>query len=176
VGILHPLELEPEARQRWCQHATDYDVVPPFAQLERPVVVVKPEQVPAVFWNDVKGIELNGMTFKGRAERLGWSRGSVCDAGGIPYYLKRFPSAGVDVFVEVEGMYVGIDLESEVTLGVVFFVKHGSVRIGGYEYDEPSNADDPRLVRFGEVPPIAFSEAMGDLGKIAAKSAAQDSE
>lgn len=176
VGILHPLELEPEARQRWCQHAMDYDLEPPFAQLERPVVAVKAEQVLAVFWNDVKGIELNGMTFKGRAERLGWSRGSVCDAGAIQYYLKRFPSAGVDVFVEVEGMFVGIDMESEITLGVVFFVKHGSVRIGSYEYDEPSEGNDPRLVRLGEVPAIAFSEAMGDLGKIAAKSAAQDAE
>ena len=96
AGIVHPLELAPEARQAWLKHLADYDVVPPFAQLERPVVTVKPEQASTKFGVEVAGTELNAMTFKGRAERLGWTRGSVCDAGGINFYLKRFPAAGVD--------------------------------------------------------------------------------
>jgi hypothetical protein len=176
VGIVHPLELTPETRQTWLKHLADYDVVPPFAQLERPVVTVKPEQAATRFGDEIAGTELNAMTFKGRAERLGWTRGSVCDAGGINFYLKSFPTAGVDVFVETEGMYVGIDMYSDITLGKVFFVKHGSVQIGSYVYDEPDTTDDPRLVSYADVPAIAFSEAMGDLAKIAAKSAAQAAE
>jgi len=38
-----------------------------------------------------------------------------------------------------------------------------------YTYDEPRDEQDARLVPFGAVPPIAFSEAMGDLARIAGK-------
>jgi hypothetical protein len=176
AGIVHPLELAPEARQGWLKHLADYDVVPPFAQFERSVVTAKPEQAHTVYGSEVAETDINAMTFKGRAERLGWARGSVCDAGSIGHYVKTFPGAGVDVFVETEGMYVGIDMYTDIKLGKVFFVKHGTVQIGSYVYDEPGDPKDPRLVRYGEVPPIAFSEAMGDLVKIAGKSEAQPTE
>jgi hypothetical protein len=154
----------------WVKHLADYDVEPPFAQLERPVVLVEPTDATRLMGDRFSGTSLNGMTFKGRAERLGWTRGSVCDAGGINFYLKTFPSAGVDVFVGTDGMFVGMDMESEVTLGKVFFVRHGSVAIGSYTYDEPADEADPRLVAFGAVPVIAYSEALGDLGKISGKA------
>ena len=170
IGIVHPLELTPETRQAWLKHLADYDVVPPFAQLERSVVMVKLAQQATKFGSDIAETELNAMTFKGRAERLGWARGSVCDAGCINYYTKSFPTAGVEVFVETEGMYVGIDMYSNIKLGKVFFVKHASVQIGSYVYDEPGDTNDPRLVSYGDVPAIAFSEAMGDLTKISGKS------
>ncbi len=176
VGVVHPLELPVEARQGWLKHLADYDVIPPFAQLERSVVTAKPEQAKTKFGNEVAETELNAMTFKGRAERLGWTRGSVCDAGCINYYVKTFPGAGVDVFVETEGMYVGIDMYSDIKLGTNFFVKHGSVQIGSYIYDEPSDANDPRLISYGEVPAIAFSESMADLNRISAKSTPQLTE
>ena len=170
------LSLTHGVRQTWLEHLADYDVVPPFAQLERPVVTVKPEHRATRFGNELAGTDLNAMTFKGRAERLGWARGSVCDAGCINFYLKSFPAAGVDVFVETEGMYVGIDMYSNIKLGKVFFVRHASVQIASYVYDEPGDANDSRLVSYGEVPAIAFSEAMGDLAKISGKSEEQKSE
>jgi hypothetical protein len=167
VGVAHPLELTPEIRQGWLRHLADYDIIPPFAQLERPVVMAQPEQKAILFGDEIAGTELNALTFKGRAERLGWSRGSVCDAGCVNYYVKSFPNSGVDVFIGLEGMYVGIDMYSSIRLRYLFFVKHGSVQIGSYVYDEPTDAGDQRLVSYGAVPPIAFSEAMGDLTRIA---------
>jgi hypothetical protein len=94
----------------------------------------------------------------------------------ISYYLKTFPAADVDVFVETDGMYVGIDMYTDIKLGKVFFVKHGSVHVGSYEYNEPNEASDARLVQYSGVPAIAFSEAMGDLMKISGKSSGQQSE
>ena len=172
AGIVHPLELTPAARQAWLKHLADYNVTPPFGQMERPVTTVKAEQRRLKYGMHIAGTNINAMTFKGRAERLGWARGSVCDAGLVNYYLKRFPAADADVFVETEGMCVGIDMYTDIKLGQVFFVKHGSVKIGGYEYDEPAGDNDERLLAFGDVPPIAFSEAMGDLARIAGKSQA----
>jgi hypothetical protein len=176
IGIVHPLELTREQRQAWLKHLADYNVVPPFAQLERPVVTLKAGQEKTNISKDLDGTELNAMTFKGRAERLGWARGSVIDGGGIGYYHKQFPAAGVDVFLELEGMYVGIDMYSDITLGKVMFVKHRSVEVGSYTYDEPSGERDGRIVSFGNVPAIAFSEAMGDLAKISGKSGTQSTE
>ena len=55
-------------------------------------------------------------------------------------------------------------------------MKHASVKIGSYIYDEPSGPNDPRLVNYAGVPAIAFSEAMGDLARISGKSGAQPLE
>jgi hypothetical protein len=168
IGIVHPLELDEETRERWKTHLEDYEIAPPFAQMARPVVMVSDDDAKTVFYAGVVGAMMNGLTFKGRAERMGWRRGSVCDAGSITAYAKSFPSAGVDAFLLLDDMFVGIDMYSEIALGVAFFVTTGSVKIGSYEYDEPTSESDPRLVRFGQVPPIVFSEVMGDLSRIAA--------
>ncbi|MBI3928500.1 MAG: DUF4132 domain-containing protein [Armatimonadetes bacterium] len=167
IGVVHPLEIAPELRQKWLEHFSDYEVVAPFLQLGRPVVLASSEEGETRFGSTVSGTELNAMTFRGRAERLGWSRGSVCDGGCVNFYVKRFPGAGVDAFLETDGMYVGIDVDSSIRLGKSFFVHHDSVRLGSYVYDEPTEESDPRLIRFGSVPPIAFSESVGDLLKIA---------
>ena len=91
VGIVHPLELSAEQRQAWAVHLADYNVQSPFLQLERPVVRPATEEQGVKLSSKYKDAELNGMTFKGRAERLGWQRGSVCDGGGISSYRKGHP-------------------------------------------------------------------------------------
>jgi hypothetical protein len=173
VGIVHPLELGEDVRESWRAHLADYEIQPPFPQLERPVVHVQAEQRGVKMDRSVSGTTLNGMTFRGRAERLGWRRGAVADAGSVTSYCKSFPLANLDVFVDLDGMFMGMDLEQEVTLRQVYFVRGGSVHTGSYTYDEPDDDKDPRLVPFGEVPPIVFSEAIGDLGKIAGQKTAR---
>lgn len=71
---------------------------------------------------------------------------------------------------------MGIDMNSSIKLGKIFFVRHASVQIASYVYDEPADANDSRLVSFGDVPAIAFSEAMGDLARISGKSEEQKPE
>lgn len=170
VGIAHPLELEPSVRQAWLTHLSDYNIETPFPQMARPLVLPKPDQRTTKFHTALVGTSINGMTFKGRAEKRGWTRGSVCDAGGITAYVKTFPAANVDVFLILDGMYVGIDMYTDITLDRAFFVRHGSVKTGSYVYDEPADEKDPRLVAFGDVLAIAFSEAMSDLQKIAGQT------
>lgn len=169
ISLVHPLDLSDEARGTWIQHLVDYDVTPTFAQLDRPVIRCKPEEAGTKFGKQIEGTDINAMTFRSRAEKLGWSRGSVCDAGGVTAYRKIYSGAGVEAFLNVEGMYVGIGMDESIKLGDVFFVKTGSVQVGSYVYDEPSKDDDPRLIAFVEVPVVPFSETMGDLMKISGK-------
>ena len=118
------------------------------------------------------------MTFKGRADRLGWARGSVCDGGGITTYTKSFPAAGVDVFLGARRhVHRHRHDLAEIKLEDAFFVRTGSVKTGSYTYDEPGDENDPRVLPFGQVPPIVYSEVLGDLHKIAGKKeAAGDDE
>ena len=168
VGIIHPLELSEEVRDQWRQHFSDYSVVAPFPQMERSVITPTDEEKKLLATGKWSGSELNAMTFKNRAEKLGWRRGSVCDAGMVGCYWKDFAETGVDVFLAVNDMYVGIGMDETISLSHLYFVKHGSVKIGSYVYDEPSVENcDERLIPFEKVPQIAFSEAFGDMGKIA---------
>lgn len=166
AGIVHPLELDDQVSQTWRSHLADYEIEPPFPQLERRIVRIEPQDRQKKVSKDLAGTTINAMTFKGRAERLGWQRGSVVDGGGIMTYMKCFPGAGVDVFLGLDGMYIGIDMYEDVRLEDLYFTKGGSVEIGSYVYDEPGGEDDPRLLAFGDVPPIVYSEAMSDLEKI----------
>ena len=150
-------------------HLADYEISPSFPQLERPVVHLAPDRAGKKSLSEYAGTSINGMTFKGRADRLGWTRGSVVDGGGISTYTKSFPAAGVDVFLGLDGMYVGIDTSTEIKLQDAFFVRSGSVKTGSYTYDEPGDENDPRVLPFGQVPPIVYSEVLGDLHKIAGK-------
>ncbi len=170
ISLVHPLDLTDDARAAWLRHLADYDISPTFPQLDRPVVRVKEEEAATKFGKQIAGTALNAMTFRSRAEKLGWSRGSVCDGGGVTSYRKIFTGAGVEAFLALEGMYVGIGMDESITLGDVFFVKSGSVQVGSYTYDEPSKDDDPRLIAFGDVPAVPFSEVMGDLVKISGKA------
>lgn len=166
VSLVHPLDLDDETRAAWIQHFVDYDVTPPFSYLDRPVIRCQPEASGTKFGKQVNGAQVNAMTFRGRAEKLGWSRGSVCDGGGVTAYRKIYSGAGVDAFLGLEGLYIGIGMDETITLRDVYFVRTGSVQVGSYVYDEPSKDDDPRLIPFADVPVVPFSETMGDLAKI----------
>jgi hypothetical protein len=77
---------------------------------------------------------------------------------------------GADVCISLEAMYLGIDMYSSITLQQLYFVKGGSVQVGSYLYDGPGKEDGERLIPFGQVPPVVYCEAVGDLQKISGKS------
>jgi hypothetical protein len=63
IGIVHPLELSPEQRQAWMTHLADYEVTPPFLQMERPVVYPAEDEKTLKMSSRYRGTDLNGMTF-----------------------------------------------------------------------------------------------------------------
>ncbi|MEM6561741.1 MAG: DUF4132 domain-containing protein, partial [Planctomycetota bacterium] len=176
VGMIHPLELDDADRRAWLEHLADYEVEPPFAQMDRPVVRCPEGDVDKRSDERVKGTELNALTFRSRAEKRGWRRGSVADAGSIATYYKDFPGVGVSAFLFLDGMFIGVGMDDTVTLGELRFAKADTVKIGSYEYDEPYKDDDKRVIRFGDVHALAFSETMGDLGVIAPQKDEEDAD
>ncbi len=161
VGIVHPLELSDEVRAAWVQHTNDHEITPPFPQLGRLVVRVQAKEKTAT--SKRLSAELVGLTFRSRAEKRGWSRGSVGDAAMVHTYWKAFATAGVDAFLQIDGLQAFADPFDEAALQWISFVRHGSVSIYNFEDDGLGGSRDKRLIRFGDVPPIVYSEVMADV-------------
>ena len=78
-------------------------------------------------------------------------------------YLKKSP-AGFNAVLELEdGINVTPDHDSEATLGRVGFFAAGTWRRW---YSPLPEADDPLLIPMGKVPPVVYSEVVGDLRRI----------
>ena len=84
IGIVHPLELSADERQAWQTHLADYEIESPFPQLERPVVRLSPDSSDKKTLREYSGINVNAMTFRGRAEKLGWAPARCAMAAASP--------------------------------------------------------------------------------------------
>lgn len=162
LGLVHPLELSAEQRTAWLAAG----LTPAFAQLDRPTFAVADDEKARTKCFRFENEELNGSTFKGRAERRGWRRGSVVDSGEVSAYRKLFPHDKIEVFIKTDGLNVQSMDYDDVKLEDLFFVRPGAVAIGSYMYDEPRDESDGRLIGLAAVPPIVFSEAIADLQAI----------
>lgn len=165
VGMVHPLELDTPVLDAWRAHLGRFKVKQPFPQIDRPVELMDPLHGNRREIALTKGGKVSAGTFRSRSEKRGWTRGSVVDAGGISSYYKLYPGAGVEVVLPTDNFYIGIDPMETVELGAAFFAKAGSVERGSYTYDEPA-PDDPRVLRFDQVPAVVWSETMSDLKAI----------
>lgn len=167
VGMVHPLELEAAAADAWRAHLARFKVKQPFPQLNRPIEICDPLHGNRREITLTKDKPLSAGTFRSRAEKRGWTRGSVVDAGGISSYYKVYPGAGIEVILPTEDFWIGCDPMDTIRLGVGYFVKADSVERGSYIYDE-AVTDDPRVLRFDQVPPVVWSETISDLKAIIA--------
>jgi uncharacterized protein (DUF2267 family) len=167
VGMIHPLELDALVTDAWRAHLARFKIKQPFPQLDRPVELMDPLHGNRRSISLTQDSKLSAGTFRSRAEKRGWARGSVIDAGGISSYYKLYPGAGVEVVLPTNNFYVGIDPMEEIELEAAYFATAGSVERGSYIYDEPA-PDDPRVLRFDQVPTVVFSETLSDLKAIIA--------
>jgi hypothetical protein len=172
IGLVHALDLKSDDQRGAALAAAEAKKLDPlFAQLERPVhAPAEDKRADKLLW-DFDDKQVYCATFKRRADKLGWRRGSVIDAGEVSSYRKTFVEDEVEVFVMLEGLNVQswFDTESRTSLRKVFFVRPGAVTVGSYTYDEPRWATDERLVPLGEVPAFAYSEAFSELLAICAE-------
>ncbi|WP_244247582.1 DUF4132 domain-containing protein [Leptospira yasudae] len=167
IHLLHPLSLDEAERTLWSSKLKQKKIDPPIVQLDRETHSVESDEKKKTISRRFEEKSMVGITFKNRAEKFGWRRGSVVDAGEVSSYRKLFPNENVEVYLKLQGLNVqNYDFEEPVTFKEFFFVKHGSIATGSYVYDEPRNEEDHRLIPFEEVDPIVYSETLYDLNRI----------
>lgn len=148
IGLVHPIELSEELLGAWKEQLSDYEIVQPVDQLERPVFRVKEEEKTAAEVSRFDGLTLNGLSLTGKLLNMGWERGEILDGGSF-FEFNRMDN-GVAVKLEFSGCCVGCENE-EVTVGGLSFHKPGTARRVGNTYETE------RYV-LGEVDPRYFSE------------------
>ncbi|EMY79558.1 leucine rich repeat protein [Leptospira weilii serovar Ranarum str. ICFT] len=157
VGIVHPLLLSQEEKKSWGQLFSDYEIIPPFTQLSRPVYVLSEEdknkkEIPGFTKQKVKAEQLVfGL------EKMGWSRGAAGDGGGIDEHSKQFLSDDVTAVIRYDGddLSYGNIGGQDLDLEGAYFVK--GLR-------EPScHEDGETKLSLEEITPVAFSETLHGL-------------
>lgn len=150
VGMVHPLELEPEALDAW-RAVVAAEGAPPFPQLERPVHRVSDEERELEACYGWVGASVGTGQIKRMTERLGWRRGDS-SGGWIHDYYLAFPLAEVVARIALEEMPVVLELSATARLGLLRFSTRAASR---------------RLLRLDEVPARVYSETLSSLEKLA---------
>ncbi len=111
VGIAHPAELAPETIERWREVLADYELVPPFPQLDRARHAPPPEAREAALAAAL-GATVRPQRVAALEDR-GWIRGPV-DDGGYVTTMERPIGEGRRVVLEVSpGLVVGMAHHSD---------------------------------------------------------------
>ncbi len=161
VALVHPLHLGDEDKVAWSEVWSDYELIPPFEQLSRPVFILEPGE--RKLKKLIRDFQLPSTSLVGTLDRLGWLRGMPQDAGVYWAHSKAFHGAGVTAVIGYEpGVPIG-DLgfweDQKVTGG--FFVP-GILLPDMYP-------EDRKGVELGQVDPVVLSEVTADLAVLASK-------
>jgi hypothetical protein len=163
IGLVHPIALDAASIGYWNENLVDSDIVPIFPQLLRPVVHLTEADKTTKMSSTFKGVQYGGYGFLGRMDKTGWHKGSIVDNGMISSYYKDFPTLGISAVIEQTGTHCVGYYEENAEMGDFYFVKSKGIKFGSYYYDDPRDSNDPRLIAFGDVPAIVYSEVMADL-------------
>lgn len=155
IRPVHPLDIDDAAiRTTWQQVFADYNIVPPFPQLDRPTFLVPVEQrsATAVDRFHIQKIEAKALIFP--LETRGWDRAGTGDGGMLEEHTRIFANAGISACVSYSpGAFLGDLLGSPTqTIKSLVFRQH------------PATSPDP--MPLGSVPPRVFSEAMRDINSL----------
>jgi hypothetical protein len=163
VGIIHPLHLSEAERAAWGELHSDYEIVPPFAQIGRPIHRLEPGEAGATRITRFDGRPIPATSLVGTLERLGWTRGIPEDAGIFHEHSKPFYGAGVSAIVQYEdGVPVGyMEGWDDQRLAGCFFIS-GIYRPELY----PTH---PAPLPLGEIDAVVISEVLSDLTVLASK-------
>jgi hypothetical protein len=158
VSVVHPLHLNTGHRAAWVQALRGSGIVPPFAQLGRPIYGLEPTEVGQRNLTRFAGVAIRGSAVAVYLERINWERGYRGDHSDYHEYHKTFPSAGVTAVVGLSpGLWFSGMTDEEITLPQVFFVLPQDV---SEWYPETT-----KLPLQG-IDPVVFSEVLTDVNEV----------
>jgi hypothetical protein len=160
VTVAHDSVLSPDEVAQWTAHLADYEVTPLFQQLGRGLHAITPHMRSKRELTDFTGYLLEAFALRGRAGKLGYTRGQSEDAGWFYTYEKRFPTLGITAVVS----FTGNPLPEENRLVAL---KELSFR--------RATADGRRAeLTLGDVPAVLASECWQDMRLLAAEGTGYD--
>ena len=164
VGLAHDSRLDKGELDAWQKHLADYEVKPLFQQLGKGIYVLPQDKRDATDVEDFRGHVIDSFALRGRATKLGYTRGAAGDGGWFAEYEKRFPTLGVTAVLE----FTGSPLPEEQRKVALVALR--------FERADPNLRYEERRIPLGEVPAVLVSECYHDLRLIAAEGSGFDPE
>ena len=162
VRVAHDSLLPADEVARWTAHLADYEVTPLFQQLGRGVHAISPQLRSKRGLTDFTGHLLEAFALRGRAGKLGYTRGQSADAGWFYTYDKRFPVLGIVATVS----FTGNPLPEENRL----------VALKELSFRRQSSDGRQAELTLGDVPAVLVSECWQDMRLLAAEGTGYDPE
>lgn len=153
VSLVHPLHLTPAERAAWGQLLADYQLIPPFEQLGRPIHEATAEEKKRTDLDRLAGKKVPPTTLVGILDRTGWTRGVPQDGGVYFEHTKHFPGADATAVLQYDGIPIGGMMDwQDVAVERLFFVPG--------QYQVVSYPDHEERKKLGDVDPVAVSEVL----------------
>ncbi len=160
ITIAHLTTTTPAIATAWIQQFSDYEVAPLFDQFGRGAPEMTPERKTQRELKDFEGWMADTFKIRGRATKLGYTRGSTGDGGWFNEYVKRFPTTGLQAVIEFTGSALP-ETNIAAALTKLTFRRENA---GHSSQDLP----------LGEVPAVLFAECWNDYRQIAADGSGFD--
>ncbi len=164
IRVAHECLVTPEQSLAWRQHLKDYEVEPLFEQFGRPNFLLEEERRQQDDLTDFRGHILEAFKLRGRANKLGYTRGQAQDGGWFFDYHKRFPTLGIETILEFTGN--GLPEENRM-------VALTSMRFERAAGEGEANHSGAKMA-LGQVPDVLLSECWNDLRQIAGEGSGFD--
>ncbi|GAA0929656.1 hypothetical protein GCM10009554_12190 [Kribbella koreensis] len=149
IAIAHDSLLDPGVVKAWQQHLVDYEVSSLFQQFGKGTFVLPAKASTEFAVPDFEGHLLESFALRGRAGKLGYTRGEAQDAGWFYEYEKRFPTLGLTTVVS----FTGNTLPEE----------NRTVALESLSFTRAVPDGPPVRLPLGQVPAVLLSEAYNDL-------------
>jgi hypothetical protein len=163
VGLVHPLQLGEAEKAAWGEVLADYEIVPPFEQIGRPVFTLEAAERGQQELDRWKALAIPPQSLVFTLEKLGWQRGIPQGNGTVYSHSKPFEGADVTAVIEYEdGISVGyVEGWEDQQITRCSFIA------GLWRPDDYPFSKEGQLL--GDVDPVVVSEVLSDLTTIALK-------
>ncbi|SMF84878.1 protein of unknown function [Paenibacillus uliginis N3/975] len=161
IGLVHPLELEASVIEAWKTQLEDYEIVQPFAQLQRETHAILEEEQDKGEYERLPDAELSPTGFPKALEKYGWIKGQPMDGGWYHEFYKNYGDMKAELTFSGTSIsyYEGLE---DITLESLIFFKAGKER--DYSY-----YSDRKPIPLGKVPGRVFSETVYDILRAAGR-------
>ena len=173
IGLVHPLELDEETRQKWTEQLEDYEIKQPFPQISRKIYRVTDAERNETKLLRFDDRELVAITLLGRMTKAGWDKGYPGDGGFLTEFTRH----------DISKQYTAPD-GSAIREGFYLVLTFSGMDISGYDNMESVTIEkvefyaaggrDPLLL--GELPPRYFSEIVYQLTSVLGVGESEESE
>jgi hypothetical protein len=164
VRLAHDSLLDTKIISPWQAHLVDYEIRPLFQQLGKGNYALPEPKSKDDTIKDFEGHLIEAFALRGRALKLGYTRGTAEDGGWFRVYEKRFPTLGLSAVIEFTGNPLPEENRTVALLSLTF---SGNASTSSWQHGK---------LMLAKVPKVLLSECYNDLRLIAAEGTGYDAD